>query len=161
MEAQRRLIDLLKEKRQAVISRAVTKGLDPSAPMKDSGVEWLGQVPAHWEVKALTKLARPGTSITYGIIQAGPNIENGIPYIRTSDMSGDCLPIDGYLRTSPEIDASYARSKVQAGDLVIAIRATIGKPLLVPPYLEGANLTQGTLASVLEVSVRLNSCVTV
>lgn len=52
--AQRRLIELLKEKRQAVISHAVTKGLDPTAPMKDSGVEWLGQVPAHWEVKRLS-----------------------------------------------------------------------------------------------------------
>nr|MBP7454590.1 hypothetical protein [Ottowia sp.] len=47
---QERLIALLKEKRQAVISHAVTKGLDPSVPMKDSGVEWLGEVPAHWEV---------------------------------------------------------------------------------------------------------------
>jgi type I restriction enzyme S subunit len=47
---QERLIALLKEKRQAVISHAVTKGLDPNAPMKDSGVEWLGQVPAHWDI---------------------------------------------------------------------------------------------------------------
>ena len=47
---QRTLIDLLKEKRQAVISHAVTKGLDPRVPMKDSGVEWLGEVPAHWGV---------------------------------------------------------------------------------------------------------------
>jgi type I restriction enzyme S subunit len=51
VEAQRRLIELLKEKRQAVISHAVTKGLDPSAPMKDSSVEWLGQVPAHWDLE--------------------------------------------------------------------------------------------------------------
>lgn len=50
VEAQRQLIELLKEKRQAIIAHSVTKGLDPSAPMKDSGVEWLGQVPAHWEV---------------------------------------------------------------------------------------------------------------
>jgi len=47
---QQRLIELLKEKRQAVISHAVTKGLDPTVPMKDSGVEWLGEVPAHWDV---------------------------------------------------------------------------------------------------------------
>ena len=46
---QQQLIELLKEKRQAVISHAVTKGLNPNAPMKDSGVEWLGQVPEHWE----------------------------------------------------------------------------------------------------------------
>ncbi len=51
MAEQERLIALLKEKRQAVISHAVTKGLNPNAPMKDSGVPWLGEVPAHWEVK--------------------------------------------------------------------------------------------------------------
>ena len=50
---QRKLIELLQEKRQAVISHAVTKGLNPDAPMKDSGIEWLGMMPAHWEVKAL------------------------------------------------------------------------------------------------------------
>ena len=58
VEAQTRLIELLKEKRQAVISHAVTKGLDPAVPMKASGVEWLGQVPAHWEVRPIRKLAK-------------------------------------------------------------------------------------------------------
>jgi type I restriction enzyme S subunit len=53
IEKQQRLIELLKEKRQAVISHAVTKGLNPNAPMKDSGVEWLGEVPAHWKICAL------------------------------------------------------------------------------------------------------------
>ncbi len=53
---QENLIALLKEKRQAVISHAVTKGLDPSVPMKDSGIEWLGEVPAHWDVKSLSIL---------------------------------------------------------------------------------------------------------
>ena len=57
VEAQRRLIELLKEKRQAVISHAVTKGLDPTVPMKDSGVEWLGEVPAHWKVSRLSAVA--------------------------------------------------------------------------------------------------------
>ncbi len=58
VEEQRRFIELLKEKRQAVISHAVTKGLDPTAPMKDSCVEWLGAVPAHWEVVPLRWLFR-------------------------------------------------------------------------------------------------------
>lgn len=57
IEEQERLIELLKEKRQAVISHAVTKGLDPSVPMKDSGVEWLGEVPAHWALAPLKYLA--------------------------------------------------------------------------------------------------------
>jgi len=57
VEEQRRLIALLKEKRQAVISHAVTKGLNPHAPMKPSGVEWLGDVPKHWEVKRIRHFA--------------------------------------------------------------------------------------------------------
>lgn len=140
----RRLLDLLAEQRAALITRAVTKGLDPTAPMKPSGLPWLGDIPAHWEIVQLRHIIRSDTTITYGIIQAGPDTEGGIPYIRTSDMAGDELPLDGYLRTTPEIDASYHRSKVSAGDVVVAIRATIGKPLMVPSALEGANLTQGT-----------------
>jgi type I restriction enzyme S subunit len=58
VEEQRRLIELLKEKRQAVISHAVTKGLDPTVPMKVSGVEWLGEVPAHWQVAPIRKVAK-------------------------------------------------------------------------------------------------------
>ena len=59
-------------------------------------------------------------------------------------MKGWVLPHSGYLRTSREIDSAYRRSKVELGDLVVAIRATLGKGLLVPDYLAGANLTQGT-----------------
>lgn len=55
---QRRLIELLKEKRQAVISHAVTKGLNPDAPLKPSGIEWLGDVPAHWELRKIKRLAK-------------------------------------------------------------------------------------------------------
>jgi type I restriction enzyme S subunit len=55
---QQRLIELLQEKRQAVISHAVTKGLNPEAPMKDSGVEWLGEVPKHWEIKRIKHTSR-------------------------------------------------------------------------------------------------------
>jgi type I restriction enzyme S subunit len=91
---QLRLIELLQEKRQAVISHAVTKGLNQDAPMKDSGVEWLGEVPEHWEILELKRLKKEGSSITYGIVQAGPHIDNGVPYIRTSDMAGDRLILE-------------------------------------------------------------------
>ena len=141
---QERLIELLKEKRQAVISHAVTKGLNPDAPMKDSGVEWLGEIPAHWDIYPCQRLKRPGTYITYGIVQAGPHCEDGVPYIRTSDMAGAVLREGDYLKTTKEIAASYSRSRVCEGDLVVAIQATVGKGLLVPSFLDGANLTQGT-----------------
>jgi len=66
IEEQQRLIELLKEKRQAVISHAVTKGLDPKVPMKDSGVEWLGEVPANWAIKRLKQLVIDATGIQMG-----------------------------------------------------------------------------------------------
>ena len=122
----------------------MTKGLNPNVPMKHSGVEWLGEVPEHWEVLELKRLNKEGSSITYGIVQAGPHQEQGVPYIRTSDMSGDRLLLETCQRTTPEIDEAYARSRVSEGDLVISIRATVGKALEVPKELDGANLTQGT-----------------
>jgi type I restriction enzyme S subunit len=61
-----RLIALLQEQRTALITRAVTKGLDPTVPMKDSGVEWLGEIPAHWEVKRLKRVSAVENSGAYG-----------------------------------------------------------------------------------------------
>ena len=58
MSKKERLVELLGEKRTALISRAVTKGLDPNVPMKDSGVKWLGEIPAHWNVKRTKYVAR-------------------------------------------------------------------------------------------------------
>jgi type I restriction enzyme S subunit len=86
VEEQRRLIELLKEKRRAVISHAVTKGLNPDAPMKDSGVEWLGDVPAHWSVGALRYFAKLSTGAT-------PDRTNeqfwngGIPWVKTGEVN--------------------------------------------------------------------------
>ena len=79
---QERLIELLKEKRQAVISHAVTKGLNPDAPMKDSGVEWLGEVPEHWRMLRISNIT---TKITNGYV--GPTrdilVEEGVPYLQS------------------------------------------------------------------------------
>lgn len=73
VEAQRRLIDLMKEKRQAVVSHVVSKGLDRTAPMKDSGVEWLGEVPAHWRVCLLKRaFARTDYGISESLEPEGP-----------------------------------------------------------------------------------------
>jgi type I restriction enzyme S subunit len=82
---QEKLIALLKEKRQAVISHAVTKGLDPTVPMKDSGVEWLGDVPEHWSVKRLKHLVEE--PLQYGANESGDaSIEAGPRYIRITDL---------------------------------------------------------------------------
>jgi type I restriction enzyme S subunit len=92
IEKQQQLIELLKEKRQAVISHAVTKGLNPDVPMKDSGVEWLGQVPEHWGItklkwKAITTSGSTPTTSKYELYY-----ENGnIPWIRTTDLNNSDL----------------------------------------------------------------------
>jgi len=83
---QERLIELLKEKRQAVISHAVTKGLNPDVPMKDSGVEWLGDVPAHWGTCALGYLANIDTGSTPD--RGNPDYWNGdIPWLKTGEVN--------------------------------------------------------------------------
>jgi type I restriction enzyme S subunit len=84
IEKQQRLIELLKEKRQAVISHAVTKGLNPKAPMKDSGVEWLGEVPAHWGVTQL----KYATSMIVDCPHETPTYSEDGQYlvIRTADL---------------------------------------------------------------------------
>jgi type I restriction enzyme S subunit len=102
----------------------------------------LGWIPKEWEVKPLSAFTQH--DITYGIVQAGPHVENGVPYIRTGDMAGDRLVREDLLCTSRIIADSYKRSEVRSGEIVCAIRATVGKVLRVPSDLDGANLTQGT-----------------
>ena len=83
---QEKLIALLQEKRQAVISHAVTKGLDPNVPMKDSGVEWLGEVPGHWEVGALSYLSTIETGSTPD--RNDDRYWNGsIPWLKTGEIN--------------------------------------------------------------------------
>ena len=92
IEKQQRLIELLKEKRQAVISHAVTKGLNPNAPMKDSGVEWLGEVPAHWSLPKIKWFFRTESGGTPNTAKHDEYYLDGtIPWIRTTDLTNDEL----------------------------------------------------------------------
>ncbi|EFD83137.1 restriction endonuclease subunit S [Klebsiella variicola] len=90
IEKQQQLIELLKEKRQAVISHAVTKGLNPDVPMKDSGVEWLGEVPEHWEVSKfgyISLVVRGGSPRPAG----DPTLFNGdySPWVTVAEITKD------------------------------------------------------------------------
>ncbi|MGE0023940.1 MAG: restriction endonuclease subunit S [Hyphomicrobium sp.] len=137
-----RLIELLQEKRQALITQAVTKGLDLNVPMKDSGLPWLGKIPAHWDVKLLMHLTPPTRRIMYGIVLPGPDVEGGIPIVKGGDVKRERLKLESLSRTAPEIEIRYVRSRLASGDLVFAIRGGVGDVEMVPPDLEGANLTQ-------------------
>ncbi|EMN7455313.1 restriction endonuclease subunit S [Vibrio vulnificus] len=141
---QEKLIELLKEKRQAVISHAVTKGLNPDAPMKDSGVEWLGEVPEHWtvgRVKNLAKLISKGTTpSTIG----GDFIDEGIRFLKGENI-GKSLFVNPSptFYISEEVDAQLSRSRLQENDvLVIIAGATTGKASILTKELLPANTNQ-------------------
>lgn len=136
-----RLVQLLKEKRQAVVSRAVTKGLH-SAPPKDSGVPHLGCVPQHWNVLPLMRLTPDDRQIMYGIVLPGPHVEDGVPIVKGGDVKAHRLNVDTLSRTTREIEAGYVRSRLRGGDIVYSIRGSIGEAAMVPHSLAGANLTQ-------------------
>ncbi|NKF24649.1 hypothetical protein G7Y82_20265 [Solimonas sp. C16B3] len=126
---QEKLIALLKEKRQAVISHAVTKGLNPDAPMKPSGVEWLGDVPAHWEMRPVGALSR---RISYGFTNPMPTAESG-PYMLTANDV-----CDGYVNyadarhTTEEAFASLLteKSRPEIDNILITKDGTLGRVAL-------------------------------
>ncbi len=112
---QERLIDLLKEKRQAVISRAVTKGLNPETPMKDSGVEWLGEVPAHWQISPIKRIA----TIRYGIGEPPHYHPHGIPLIRATNVSKGRILSAGLVFVDPEEIPEKRIVWLEHGDIIV------------------------------------------
>jgi type I restriction enzyme S subunit len=129
---QERLIELLKEKRQAVISHAVTKGLNPDAPMKDSGIEWLGEVPAHWEATRLRHLVVEGIAGPYGasLTKAMYVSEGYRVYGQQQVIPNDFAVGDYFISEDKYLEMS--RYAVRAGDVLISVMGTIGKVAVVP-----------------------------
>ncbi|HAS6674354.1 restriction endonuclease subunit S [Vibrio vulnificus] len=123
---QEKLIELLKEKRQAVISHAVTKGLNQDAPMKDSGVEWLGEVPEHWVIKSY----RYACKIYRGKFGHRPRndpafYDGEYPFIQTGDVARAGKYIKDYKQTLNEKGIGVSQ-KFPVGTLMMAIAANIG-----------------------------------
>ncbi|MGP5439059.1 restriction endonuclease subunit S [Psychrobacter faecalis] len=116
IEKQQTLIQLLKEKRQAVISHAVTKGLNPDAPMKDSGVEWLGDVPEHWDIVKLKRLV----SFSQGV-----QVDLGLQKHEEFDRSVKFLRIENYTQGSSDyrfINPILSQGKLVNRDELVMVR---------------------------------------
>jgi type I restriction enzyme S subunit len=121
-----RLIELLQEKRAALIMQAVTKGLDPNAPMKDSGVEWLGEIPAHWDTRPLSQLL---SRITYGFTNPMPVVEEG-PYMLTAlDIGDGEILYETARRTTEEAFERNLtdKSRPRAADILVTKDGTLGR----------------------------------
>ncbi len=153
---QRRLIELLKEKRQAVISHAVAKGLNPNAPMKPSGIQWLGDVPEHWTVSRLKYVKSLDTNSfvdgPFGSnLKSQHFVENGDVYVIESNF-GTTGKIDTEkLKTiTAEHFETVRRSETIGGDIIIAkIGARFGMSSILPtldkPALVSGNSMKLTL----------------
>ena len=129
---QQRLIELLQEKRQSVISHAVTKGLNPNAPMKDSGVEWLGEVPEHWEVKRMKHLCKsieqgwspqcenePSAGEAPGVLKVGCVNGGVFRPAENKKLPSDLTPIPQYSVKKGDLLVSRANTKELVGSAAV------------------------------------------
>ena len=126
VDAKRKLIALLEEEKQAIVNHAVTRGLDPNAPLKPSGVEWLGDVPSHWEVRRLSQVSRILRGKFTHRPRNDPSLYDGpYPFIQTGDIAGASKMVTRYTQTLNE--QGFAVSTMfPRGTLVMTIAANIG-----------------------------------
>jgi hypothetical protein len=130
---QRNLIDLLKEKRQAVISHAVTKGLNPDAPIKDSGVEWLGEVPEHWQTGPLKRFAEV-IDCKHVTVEF---LAEGWPVVSIRELRDDWIDLTSAKQTSrAEWDFLRENRTPTAGDLIFSRNASVGAVGYVEPGVD-------------------------
>lgn len=154
---QQKLIELLKEKRQAVISHAVTKGLNPDVAMKDSGVEWLGQVPEHWVVSFIKYiLAKAKDAMVDGPFGSSVNtatdyVEDGIPVIRTVNITNQGFSSENlkFMRISKFEELK--RHSVKTGDVLFSKVGTIGNACIFPE-----NMGVGILSTTGSCKISIN-----
>jgi type I restriction enzyme S subunit len=138
-----RLIQLLEEERTAIINQAVTKGIVPTVPMKDSGIEWLGEIPEHWEVtKVKTVTKKIGSGVTP---KGGAEIYelSGIPLLRSQNIYFDGFRLENVAYITSEIHDSMKNSQVQSGDVLLNITGgSIGRCYYVTDEFSEANVNQ-------------------
>ena len=138
-----RSIGLLAEYRRSVISEAVTKGLDPDVPMRDSGIEWIGEIPEAWGL-VYQKLG--ALKIGSGKTPRGGSevyLNDGVPFIRSQNVYDEGLILDGIAHISEEVDSEMSSTRVFPGDLLLNITGgSIGRCCKCPEGLEHANVNQ-------------------
>ena len=138
----RESIEEYKKLKQSVITEAVTKGIRPNRNMKPSGIEWIGDIPAEWEIcRKLSYLCDKG--ISYGIVKLfEPDDENGVFVLRCSDVLPGKISLDNVRTVSQAVSNEYARTILSGGEIVINVRGTLGGCAVVPDGLKGFNIAR-------------------
>lgn len=146
VQAKRRLIDLLNEQRQAIIHRAVTRGLDPTVPLKPSGVDWLGDIPAHWHIHRIASLASTLQTGPFGSqLHSHEYVEGGVPVINPSHMANGRIVPDPRCSVSMQKAKQLERHRCLEGDVLFARRGELGRCALVTSHDEGCLCGTGSL----------------
>jgi type I restriction enzyme S subunit len=146
IEKQEQLLALLAEKRQALITQAVTKGLDPNVPMKDSGVEWLGRIPAHWSVKRLKHVVSRIVDCPHSTPEYEP--DGPALVVRTADLDWGRLNLDTMRRCSLATHAARSeRMELKVNDILYSREGErLGMAALVPRLASPICLGQRMMA---------------
>lgn len=118
------------------------KAGNAAAPTEDVHDLTLEMFPKGWWLITLRDVVLPSRPITYGILKPGPELQEGVPYIRVADFPRDKLNLTTIRKTSRRMDEEFKRSRLQPGDLLLSIRGTVGRIVVIPEELAGANITQ-------------------
>ena len=138
-----RLIELLREKRTALISHAVTKGLDPTVPMTESGVEWLGEIPTHWEIKRLKHMVGKIGSGKTPRGGAERYEAEGVMLLRSQNVHFGGLILTDVAYIDTDTDNEMSGSRVQEGDVLLNITgASLGRSCVARLKNTDANVNQ-------------------
>jgi type I restriction enzyme S subunit len=105
----------------------------------------MSELPKGWTEAELGSLVPSGAPILYGILQPGPDLKGGVPYVRPTEITEDVIQLEDLRRTSESISKKYRRSLLEAEDIILSMVGTIGKVAIVPPILEGGNITQSAV----------------
>lgn len=123
-----RQVELLRQYKKALITETVTKGLDKSAPTKDSGIDWIGEMPSHWEIKKIKYCANKIGSGKTPLGGAEIYEEEGVTFIRSQNVYDDGLRLDDVVYIHPSIDNGMASTRVLFNDVLFNITgASIGR----------------------------------
>lgn len=154
IEKQQHLIELLKEKRQAVISHAVTKGLNPDVPMKDSGIEWLGEVPAHWNIAQLKFNTIEMQTGPFGSqLHAEDYVVDGIPLINPAHMNAGIIIPDPKVTVDETTQERLRRHKLSEGEIIFSRRGELGRCAVVKKNNEGWLCGTGSMRAKLKKKI--------
>lgn len=140
---QQKMIDLLNERKQIIINNAVTKGLNPNTPMKDSGIDWIGMIPNNWELRKLKSIV---SKVGSGVTPRGGGsvyVDEGVMLLRSQNVYFEGFKLDDVAYITEAMDANMSNTRVREGDVLINITGgSIGRCYYVPKGFPKANVNQ-------------------